>query len=55
MRRQLIEWQENHGGGHQIDESRTRDHFGELVRGIVEETLNAILDALASPVGEAVP
>ena len=28
-----------------IDEARIRDHLGELVRGSVEETLNALLDA----------
>ena len=28
-----------------IDEGRIRDHLGELIRGTVEETLNAILDA----------
>lgn len=31
----------------QIDEARIRDHLGEMVRGTVEETLNAILDAEA--------
>ena len=31
----------------QIDESRIKDHLGELVRGTVEETLNAMLDAEA--------
>ena len=31
----------------QIDESRIQDHLGELVRGTVEETLNAMLDAEA--------
>jgi len=31
----------------QIDEARIRDHLGELVRGSVEETLNALLDAEA--------
>ena len=31
----------------QIDEARIRDHLGELVRGTVEETLNALLDAEA--------
>ena len=30
-----------------IDEGRIRDHLGELVRGSVEETLNALLDAEA--------
>jgi putative transposase len=31
----------------QIDEGRIRDHLGEMVRGTVEETLNALLDAEA--------
>jgi transposase-like protein len=31
----------------QIDEARIRDHLGEMVRGAVEETLNAMLDAEA--------
>ncbi len=31
----------------QIDEARIRDHLGEVVRGTVEETLNATLDAEA--------
>jgi len=31
----------------QIDEARIKDHFGEMVRGTVEETLNALLDAEA--------
>ena len=31
----------------QIDESRIHDHLGEMVRGTVEETLNAMLDAEA--------
>lgn len=31
----------------QIDESRIQDHLGEMVRGTVEETLNAMLDAEA--------
>ena len=30
-----------------IDEARIQDHLGELVRGSVEETLNALLDAEA--------
>jgi putative transposase len=30
-----------------IDEARIRDHLGEMVRGTVEETLNAMLDAEA--------
>jgi putative transposase len=29
----------------QIDEARIRDHLGEMVRGTVEETLNALLEA----------
>ncbi len=29
----------------EINESQIQDHLGELVRGIVEETLNAMLDA----------
>ena len=28
-----------------IDESRIKDHLGEMVRGTVEEALNAMLDA----------
>src|SRR5215218_4665092 len=31
----------------QIDEARIRDHLSEMVRGTVEETLNAMLDAEA--------
>jgi putative transposase len=31
----------------QIDGSRIRDHLGEMVRGTVEETLNALRDAEA--------
>jgi len=30
-----------------IDENRIRDHLGEMVRGTVEQTLNAMLDAEA--------
>ena len=30
-----------------IDDARIQDHLGELVRGTVEETLNAMLDAEA--------
>lgn len=30
-----------------IDEARIRDHLGEMVRGTVEESLNAMLDAEA--------
>ena len=33
----------------QIDEARIRDHLGEMVRGTVEEALNAMLDAEAVP------
>jgi putative transposase len=29
----------------QIDEARIRDHLGEMVRGTVEEALNAMLEA----------
>jgi hypothetical protein len=32
----------------QIDEARIRDHLGEMVRGTVEETLNAGLGAQLS-------
>ena len=31
----------------QIDEAQIRDHLGEMVRGTVEEALNAMLDAEA--------
>jgi putative transposase len=31
----------------QIDEGRIRDHLGAMVRGTVEETVNAMLDAEA--------
>ena len=31
----------------QINEARIRDHLGEMVRGTVEEALNAMLDAEA--------
>ena len=37
----------------QIDEARIRDHLGEMVRGTVEETLNAMLDALRTQRGSA--
>ena len=37
----------------QIDEARIRDHLGEMVRGTVEETLNALLDL--KPISFAVP
>ena len=30
-----------------IDEERIRDHLGRIVRGTVEDTLNALLDAEA--------
>tara|TARA_A100000164_G_C21556595_1_gene607618 strand:- start:75 stop:257 length:183 start_codon:yes stop_codon:yes gene_type:complete len=30
-----------------IDEARIKDHLGEMVRGTVEEALNAMLDAEA--------
>ena len=33
----------------QIGEARIRDHLGEMVRGTVEEALNAMLDAEAHP------
>jgi len=35
----------------QIDEGRIREHLGELVRGSVEDTLNALLDADAIALG----
>jgi transposase-like protein len=38
----------------QIDEARIRDHLGEMVRGTVEETLNAMLDAEADQLCGAV-
>ena len=31
----------------EIDEARIKDHLGEMVRGTVEEALNAMLDAEA--------
>jgi hypothetical protein len=34
----------------QIDEARIRDHLGEMVRGTVEETLNAMLDVYLASV-----
>lgn len=37
----------------QIDESKIREHLGELVRGSVEETLNAMLDAEADELAGA--
>lgn len=36
-----------------IDEGRIREHLGELVRGSVEETLNALLDAEADALCQA--
>src|SRR6188508_1299641 len=36
----------------QIDEARIRDHLGEMVRGTVEETLNAMLDAFQTAILE---
>ena len=39
----------------QIDEARIRDHLGEMVRGTVEETLNAMLDAEADLANAIVP
>ena len=38
---------EKPGQAIQIDEVGIRDHLGEMVRGTVEETLNAMLDAEA--------
>ncbi len=32
----------------QIEEARIKDHLGEMVRGTMEEALNAILDAEAN-------
>lgn len=37
----------------QIDESAIKDHLGEMVRGTVEETLNAMLDAEAAALCQA--
>ena len=39
----------------QIDEARIRDHLGEMVRGTVEETLSAMLDAEAGQLCGAQP
>lgn len=36
-----------------IDEGKIRDHVGEIVRGSVEETLNALLDAEADRLCQA--
>ena len=32
-----------------IDEERIKDHLGRIVRGTVEDTLNALLDAKGGP------
>jgi hypothetical protein len=37
----------------QIDESRIQDHLGQVVRGTVEETLNAMLEAEAEQLCQA--
>ncbi len=37
----------------QIDEDQIKDHFSELDRGTVEETLNNLLDAEADQLGNA--
>jgi transposase-like protein len=37
----------------EIDEARIKDHLGEIVRGTVEETLNAMLDAEADRICNA--
>ena len=37
----------------QIDEARIRDHLGEMVRGTVEETLNALLGRPMADTNEA--
>ena len=39
----------------QIDEARIRDHLDEMVRGTVEETLNAMLDAEADQLSLRTP
>jgi transposase-like protein len=36
-----------------IDDDRIRDHLGKIVRGSVEETLNALLEAEADPLCNA--
>jgi hypothetical protein len=36
-----------YGPGDQMDEARIRNHLGKMVRGTVEKTLNAMLDAEA--------
>jgi transposase-like protein len=47
MKEQLMSDEKPMGQVIQIDEARIRDHLGEMVRGTVEETLNAMLDAEA--------
>jgi Transposase, Mutator family len=47
MKEQLMSDEKPMGQVIQIDEARIRDHLGELVRGTVEETLDAMLDAEA--------
>jgi transposase-like protein len=47
MKEQLMSDEKPMGQVIQIDEARIRDHLGEMVRGTVEETLNALLDAEA--------
>jgi len=37
----------------QIDEGKIQEHLGEVVRSTVEETLNAMLDAEATPTDES--
>ncbi len=37
----------------QIDEERIHDHLGDMVRGSVEETLSALLDAEADRICQA--
>src|SRR3974390_3342230 len=47
MKEQPMSDEETMGQVIKIDEDRIRDHLGEMVRGTVEETLNAMLDAEA--------
>ena len=47
MKEQLISDENPMGQVIQIDKAQMRDHLGEMVRGTVEETLNAMLDAEA--------
>jgi putative transposase len=47
MKEQPMSEEKTMGQVIQIDEARIRDHLGEMVRGTVEETLNAMLDAEA--------